>query len=125
MKNSVLGELVFNTGWKTQIELTLFEKSYYVTVKATAYYEKDGLTVEQEDAFSDFYQNKDKYLKMAEKLLLDLDNNSASERFTPQTLLFQRDGGYALLLDDKDDEDDGIAVCIKPQMEIVLQDEYL
>jgi hypothetical protein len=39
--------------------------------------------------------------------------------------LFQRDGGYALLLDDKSDEDDGIAVCLVPKAEVLSQDAYL
>lgn len=125
MNNSVFGELVFNVGWKTQTDIALFEKNYNVIVKAAAYFEKDGVTFEQEAAFGDFHDNKNERLKIVEKLLLGFDNDNTSERFTPRTLLFQRDGSYALLLDDKKDEDGGIAVCLKPTAEVVSQDEYL
>lgn len=40
-------------------------------------------------------------MQTIEKLLNDFVAGNASERFIPNTLLFERDGGYALLLDDK------------------------
>lgn len=125
MHNSVFGELIFNVGWKTQTDITLFEKKYNIILKAVAYFEKDGITIEQEAAFGDFYDKKNERLKMVEKLLSGFDNDNTSERFYPRTLLFQRDGSYALLLDDKIDEDGGIVVCLKPTAEVVSQDEYL
>jgi hypothetical protein len=124
MKNSVFGDLAFNTGWKTKIEITLFGKDYNITVKAKAYFEKDGITSEQEKSFRRFNSGKIECLKDAEKLLKDFSSN-ASDRFVPQTLLFQRDGGYALLLDDNEDEDGGIAVSLAPKMGVLSQDEYL
>ncbi len=77
---------------------------------------------EQETAFSDFVDNKVEKLKIVEKLLNDfaIINSSA-----PRTLLFQRDDGHALLLDDKEDENGGIAVCLAPKESIISQDEYL
>jgi hypothetical protein len=125
MKNSVFGELVFNTGWKTKTEITLFSNSYNVVVKAKAYFEEDGITGEQEMAFSDFVDNKVEKLKIVEKLLNDFAVVNSSVRFVPRTLLFQRDGGYALLLDDKEDVDSGIAVCLAPKVVVMSQDEYL
>ncbi|MDR0869022.1 MAG: hypothetical protein LBP75_11230 [Planctomycetota bacterium] len=125
MNNSVFGELTFNTGWKTEAEISLFGNNYVVTVKAKAYFEKDGITAEQESAFSDFNDYKNSRLQTVEKLLNGLASGNAAERFTPRTLLFQRNGGYALLLDDKNDEDDGIAVCLAPKAEVLSQDEYL
>ena len=47
------------------------------------------------------------------------------ERFVPRTMLFKKDGDVALLCDDNDDSDGGIAVCVKPSLEIKLQDDYL
>ena len=40
-------------------------------------------------------------------------------------LLFERDGSYAILFDDKNDEDNGIAVCLVPSERVLTQDEYL
>ena len=125
MNNSVFGELVFNTGWKTKTSIHLFGNNYDVIVKAKAYFEKDGVTVEQETAYGDFCSNKSERLAAVENLLNSFAKDDASKQFTPRTLLFQRDGGYAILFDDKEDIDGGIAVCLAPQAEVVTQDEYL
>jgi len=125
MENMVFGELIFNTGWKTKTSLTIYGCSFEIIVKAKAYFEQDGITKEQETAFNDFSNKKIEHLKTIEKLLNEFANGNASERFVPRTLLFQRDGSYALLLDDKEDEDDGVAVCLSPKSEVLLQDEYL
>jgi hypothetical protein len=125
MNSTVFGELIFNTGWKTKTSLTIYGRSFEVTVKAKAYFEQDSITKEQGTAFSDFSDNKNEHLKTIEKLLNKFANGNAPERFVPRTLLFQRDGSYALLLDDKEDEDGGVAVCFSPKTEVVLQDEYL
>jgi hypothetical protein len=124
MKNLEFGDIVFNTGWKTKTDITLWGTNYNIIIKAKAYFEKDGITSEQEIAFGNFKKGKTEYLKNAEDLLNNFSSNAA-DRFTPKTLLFERDGGYALLLDDKEDEDGGIAVCFAPKMEILSQDEYL
>lgn len=126
MNNSVFGELVFNIGWKASADISLLNKDYNVIVKAKAYREQDGITAEQESAFVDFNDNKQARLATADKLLTDYaSGNDASKRFVPRTLLFQRNGSYALLLDDSEDEDEGIAVCLAPTATIVSQSEYL
>lgn len=125
MKNSVFGQLIFNTGFKTKEDITFFNTNYSIVVKAKAYYEKDGITKEQEAAFCCFKTNKDNQLKNIEKLLIDFAGDNAAKRFVPRTLLFLRDGGYALLCDDNEDEDGGVAVCLAPTMEVLSQDEYL
>ena len=125
MKNSTFGELAFNTGWKTKRDIKLFNKSYSIVIKAKAYYEADGITKEQEKAFSNFKDNEAKQLGDIEKMLAGFASNNPQDRFIPRTLLFLRDGGYAMLLDDKEDEDGGIAACLAPKAEIVPQDEYL
>ena len=124
MKNLEFGDLVFNTGWKAKAEIKLFGTNYNIVVKAKAYFEKDGITREQEIAFSKFKKEKTENLKNAE-ILLNKFSNKAATRFMPKILLFERDGGYALLLDDNEDEDGGIAVRFAPKMEILSQDEYL
>ena len=125
MNNSAFGEIIFNTGWKTNADITLFGNDYSVIVKVKAYFEKDGISNEQEIAFSNFKTNKSELLKSVENLLSDFADSNASERFVPRMLLFQRDGSYALLLDDNEDEDGGIVACLAPTAEIKSQDEYL
>jgi hypothetical protein len=125
MKNEVFGELTFNTGWKTKTDITLFGNKLEVVVKAKAYFEKDGVTAEQEKAYADFSKNKSAFLATAEELLNGYANGKATERFVAKTLLFNRDGSYALLLNDNKDEDGGVAVTFAPKMVVLSQDEYL
>lgn len=125
MIKTVFGELSFDTGWKTKTAITLFTKSYDVVVKAKAYFEKDGITKEQEDAFTDFLENKSKRLKKAEELLLSYAKGTFGNRFKPRLVLFNRDGGYAILFDDGEDEDGGVAVTLLPEECVISQDEYL
>lgn len=125
MHNSVLGELFFNTGWKTKTDIELFDNDYNVDIKAKAYYEKDGITAEQETAFSDFNSNKKQRLKRVEKLLTNYANVEIVDRFVPRTILFERNGSYAILFDDKEDIDNGVVVCIFPIERVITQDEYL
>ncbi len=125
MNNTSFGELTFNTGWKTITDISLYGTNYDVVVKVKAYYEKDGVTAEQESAYADFKENKNSRLVTVEKLLNDFADSTSEKRFIPKTLLFQRNGAYALLFDDKQDEDGGVAVCLAPKAEVVSQDEYL
>ena len=125
MNNLVFGEVFFSAGWNTKMDITLFGNSYNVVVRAMAYYEKDGITAEQEKEFGDFSRCKNDRIKTVEKLLNSFADGKASKRFSPRTLLFQRNGGFALLLDDSEDEDGGVAVCLSPEEKVLLQDEYL
>lgn len=125
MYNLVFGDMSFSIGWKTITDITLFGKEYNIIVKAKAYFEKDGVTDEQENSYRAFKDNKNDCIKLVEKLLKELISEDASIRFTPRVLLFQRNGEYALLLDDKDDEDGGVVVCLAPKVEVMFQDEYL
>lgn len=125
MNNTTFGELTFNIGWKTKTDITLFSKSYNIVVKAKAYFEKDGVTTEQETSYDDFRGNINSHIATVEKLLNEYVSGDADVRFIPRVLLFQRDGEYALLLDDKEDEDGGVAVILAPKQEVVTQDEYL
>lgn len=125
MNSPVFGEMIFNVGWKAKTEISLFDKKYSLLIKASAYFEKDGITAEQEAAIVNFGENKNELLKKAEKMLIDFSEEDAAQRFIPRTLLFQRNGSYALLLDDNEEEDEGVAICFQPEVKIVSQDEFL
>lgn len=125
MKNPFWREMTFHVGWKAKSNIAFYGKKYAITLKAKAYREEDGITVEQDQALSDFAAQKDTVLKTAEKLLDNFREGNGAAYFTPRTLLFERDGSYALLCDDRMNEDDGVAVCLSPTQTVVLQDEYL
>ena len=124
MKNKAFGEITFNVGWKTTTLITLFSRESQIVVKAKAYRKTDVVTVEQEKSFTDYSKNKSEYRPTIEKMLSDYSDEAAN-RFIPKTLLFERDGAWALLCDDLLDPDGGIAVCLQPDKKIVLQDDYL
>ena len=124
MMNSIFGELNFNIGWKASTNIIYFGNSYSVTLKVKAYFEEDGISIEQEQAYLDYKQNKDTKFEAIEYLLKNYSND-ASTRFVPKTLLFERDGSYALLCDDNNEPDEGIAICLAPTEQIMSQDDYL
>lgn len=125
MNNSYFGEMSFNIGWKATTEIILFGRLTSIIVKVKAYFEKEGITAEQELACAEFNINKEQRLKTTEKLLLDYSADGVADRFVPRILLFERDGSYAILFDDKDNEDNGIVVCLAPSEQVLTQDEYL
>lgn len=128
MISSIFGDLQFDTGWKTQIDLLLFGKTYKITLKARAYEEAEGLTAEQQQALSDFHEHLAERQKDLENLLnayAEGAEGDAISRFLPRTILFAKEGGYALLCDDFLDPDGGIAVALAPQKEVIAQDDYL
>ncbi|MFG6368800.1 MAG: hypothetical protein K1W16_10320 [Lachnospiraceae bacterium] len=124
MIHNVFGDIDFNVGWKTTKSIVLFGQSYVVTVKIHAYFEEDGITEEQENAYIDFISSEETKMNCVEKMLKEY-SDFAQEQFIPRTLLMNRDGSYALLFDDRDNEDEGIAVCLDPEEKIVSQDDYL
>ena len=124
MMHDVFGDIEFTVGWKTNKSIVLFGHSYVVTVKIQAYLEEDGITKEQENAYINFLNTEEIKMNCIERLLKEY-SASAELRFIPKTLLIDRDGAYALLFDDEDNTDDGIAVCLEPEEKIMSQDDYL
>ena len=125
MKHVFWGEMTFSVGWKTNSSIWFYSKKYDVIIKAKAYREEDGITAAQDKALSSFAAQKDVFLKTAEALLDEFSDGCGATRFIPRTLLFERDGSYALLCDDNMDEDNGVAVCLSSKQEVISQDDYL
>lgn len=124
MLHDLFGEITFNTGWKSKKTIRLFDKEYTINLKIQAYFEEDGITEEQENAYSEFCKSENEKLETVENLLRGY-SDSPEQEFIPKTLLINRDGAYALLCDDTDNEDEGIAVCLYPEEVIISQDDYL
>ena len=124
MLHDLFGEITFNTGWKSKKTIRLFDKEYTINLKIQAYFEEDGITEEQENAYSEFCKSENEKLETVENLLRGY-SDSPEQEFIPKTLLINRDGSYALLCDDTDNEDEGIAVCLYPEEVIISQDDYL
>lgn len=124
MNENISEKLVFDIGWKATISLELFSQNYSVKLKFKAYFEKDKITQEQEKAYIEYKEDKKNILNKIENLLIGYSSDAAT-RFIPKTLLFERDGAYALLCDDTLSTDEGIAVTLAPKKQVVLQDEYL
>ena len=124
MKHELFGEISFSMGWKTKKTIRLSNNEFNVILKIKAYFEDDGIASEQEKSYEEFLDNEMVILKKIDELL-EKNNYAIKERIIPKTLLISRDGSIALLCDDKEEPDEGIAVCIMPEMKIVSQDDYL
>ena len=124
MTNKYFGELVFAMGWKTKRTIELFGRLHEIVVKVQAYEPEDGISEVQDSACRYYIENEQGNLKCMEHLMLEYSAD-AEKRFMPRRLLFDTDGGCALLCNDAEDEDEGIAVCILPQRCVMDQSDYL
>lgn len=123
MENQVFGEVVFNMGWESHLEIVLFDNHYCITVSAASYFETDEINKNQEDAYAEFISNKEEWLSKIEKTIIDF-NDKASKKYTPSLLKVKKDGSMALVFDDLQDNEEGIVVCFKPEIEIMTCDQY-
>lgn len=124
IENSVFGKMEFHTGWKTHGEVSFYEKVYPVIIKCKSYRQEDGLTSEQKTAMELYVRDGKKQISTSQQMLSN-QYPDAKRRFTPTMLIFQRDGEYALLLDDAENPDEGLCMVLSPKRKIVSQDDYL
>lgn len=124
MDNDIWGEMKFHIGFKTAADIEFDDKKWNLKIKAQAYKEKDGLAKEQEKAFIFFRQNQAKLLEDG-AALLDKNYPDWMSRLKPDELLFKRDGSFAMLFNDQNDLDNGIALQFAPDLKIMSQDDYL
>ena len=124
MMNKYFGELEYNYGWLTKREILLFGNKHEITVIIQAYKAEDEIPTIQDEVCKEYAEHEQEYLEWIEKLMLEFDDN-ADTRFTPDSLYIERDGKCALLCDDAEDLDDGIAVEIIPEKNVTYQNVYL
>ncbi len=75
------GEVIFNDGFDTKINVTIFSKTQKVLVTALAYEESDGISKEQKKSFLTFNNKKIEYISKIESILVDEFGNKANDRF--------------------------------------------
>ena len=124
MEHDFFSEFKLKTGWKKNDKIDLFGNEYGVFVKLSAYFEEDGITEEQKKAYIKYKNTEKTVWERLECLLTDFRENPVEE-FIPTTLLIDRNGETAFLLDDENAPEEGVAACIFPEEKIVSQDEYL
>ena len=124
MSETFLNQFTFRIGWKKKESIELFDTEYDIIIKLKAYYEKDGVTAEQEEAYSTYQTKKKELEKELQEVLLQY-REDAKESFVPTMLVIERSGKLVLFCDDVNDPDNGIVICFGVQMQIMLQDDYL
>ena len=130
IKNEVFGEMVFQHGWQGKTEVVLWGKSYKIILDAAAYTKTEAISAEQEEAYAKFKKSISEKQKLIESLLMDyfdneLDEQEMIQRLIPTSLVIEREGETALLLSDNKDPDNGLAVVLSPDEEVMTQDEFL
>lgn len=141
MQNKVFGEVSFDTGtllWETQTEIILWNKKNKIFVRVEADSEGDDITPEQEKLYQAFKETPaEKIEGLLNKFYKDLDfkkfypdqdeliEGAPGEFLAPTEVNINSQGECAMLFDDKNDEDNGIAVILFPEEKVMTQDEYL
>ena len=124
MNNRVFGEVQFNMGWETCLSFIFLGHEYQITVSADSFYENDLITEAQENAYLDFLRNRDEWIKRSEEALMSYNENAES-KYKPVLLKINRDGTMAMLFDDIENIEEGIAICLTPKIEVIPVDAYL
>ena len=122
MIESKFGELEFDFGYYTKLEVNLFSQSQ---IDFSAYYENDGITEQQESVYSQFLEEKDKQLEKLQALLIAEFGIESKQRFSLSELYIERTGELAFLFDDSENPDEGIVVQLLPKVLITSQSVYL
>ena len=124
MKDKVFGEVSYGAGWNKNDTISLWGQSHDILVMAIAYYEHETITEAQQSAYRSYNLNKSVLEKKIEQLLSDF-MEEPEKYLKPRFLVFEKKGKYALLFDDDNDPDDGIAVQLAPIEKVMSQDAYL
>lgn len=142
-KDRVFGEMIYKHRWYKQQSITMFGKSWDITIAAKAYSGKP-ITEEQRKAYRVFSKKEKESLDLAAEQIRSYVNDNLQElsvgwdkagrvghtdelaqMATPRTLLFKQDGTAILLLDCIWDSEHGIAVRLFPEPAVGSQDLFL
>lgn len=118
------GNLEYSIGWRKNITVAFFGCEYSVVLKLHSYREEDPITEKQIEAYEWYLSNGVKAIETAQIALSEGFDN-ADTRFAPSMLLISRKGEIALLCDDAELPDEGIAIVLDESIQIISQDDYL
>lgn len=124
MIKPLLEQLTYNYGFDKYEKITLFNKEQTLLVTLQSYRESDGITEEQEKTYYEFFQNEQKYVAIVEKSLIDLAGIDAERVYILTSIVVSRDGKLVLLFD-LNNEEEGLAVQVIPDVLVCDQSEYL
>lgn len=134
--NEFFGEVsYFVCGWLAdeRVKITLWNKTYDVMVMASAKDKNEAINANQEKAFESFKKiilGKQKEIeKMLENYYQTEGIEKLASKFTPQEIVFGRNGECALSgqnADDGEDYDDlpGLAVWFFPEFKLDTDEAY-
>lgn len=125
MFDEIFGELTFDYGFEKDIKLNLFNGVQSLKLYLLSYNVEEKITQAQKESYLEFESKQDMYTKEVEEVLIKQYGQDFENRFSATTLMIDREGQMAFLLDDKEDLDEGIAVQIIPNLTIYNQSDYL
>ena len=125
MFDDVFGEVSFRAGWYTEDYIKFCDNQYKIYVRAKSYRKTDLITDDQRTSYASYKENRLAISNEIENMLASYKNKDFLNSLKPTGLTFERNGGYALLFDDDNDLDNGIAVVLSPNREVMTQDDYL
>lgn len=120
---TVFGTVRFVNGWQSteKCEISLWGNKYYVYICATAIDKNQLIVSEQENAFNIFSKSSKDFSHVIETVLSEhfsqLSQEDMIERFTPDEILFARDGSFGICIGDKENQD----CAIQPDADIAIQ----
>lgn len=142
VKDEIFGEMNYKHRWFKTETLNIFGHDFPITIVAKAFSGKP-ITEEQRAAYKWFKENLSKNDSIMTELAINYINdncqefasywrgarmvNAASDLaqiLTPRTILFSKEGGVLVLIDCPWDEH-GIAIQLKPEVDIGCQDSFL
>lgn len=118
------GNLEYSVGWRKNINVAFFGCEHRVILKLHSYRMEDPITEKQIKAYEWYLENGANAVETAQ-IALSEEFDNADIRFAPSMILIDRKGEIALLCDDAELPDEGIAIVLDESIKIISQDDYL
>lgn len=129
----VFGKVKYDYGWTKPLCVSLWNNKYIISCVASAYKGQEIIEIQQRQ-YSDFEgRSAEIESQICKAVELYYKENIAKPdspahvmaHVKPTELVFQRDGSYGMLFDCDWDIENGIVVCIYPQIKVGPQDIFL
>ena len=143
VNNSVFGLMEYDFQWEKTEKISIFKKEYDIIISAEAYSE-ENISKKQEESYLKFKENEKFYMETIENKLKEYINENLEDLATywidarkivnssdltkvvePKSILFQQDGTILFLAECEWDIENGIAVKLYPEVEVVPQDIFI